>query len=96
LSAYSRNELLGTDYFLGQVGYLHLLARLNPIFADSIYAVGIYEIGKMYGGNAQTPHTPNDVAAAIVIKTLIGPVTGGLSIGDSDHRRWFFSVGRVF
>ncbi|HMF54426.1 MAG TPA: patatin-like phospholipase family protein [Edaphobacter sp.] len=96
LSAYSRNELLGTDYFVGQVGYLHLLARLNPIFADSIYAVGLYEIGKMYGGNAQTPHTPNDVAAAIVIKTLIGPVTGGLSIGDSDHRRWFFSVGRVF
>jgi len=96
LSAYSRNELLGTDYFVGQVGYLHLLARLNPIFADAIYAVGIYEIGKMYGGNSQTPHTPNDVAAAIVIKTLIGPVTGGLSIGDSDHRRWFFSVGRVF
>jgi NTE family protein len=96
LSAYSRNELLGTDYFLGQAGYLHLLARLNPIFADAIYAGGVYEIGKMYGGNAQTPSLPNDVAAAVIIKTLIGPVSGGLSIGDSDHRRWFFSVGRVF
>lgn len=96
LSAYARNELLGTDYFLGQVGYLHLLARLNPIFADAIYAGGFYEIGKMYGGNAQTPHTPNDVAAAVVIKTLIGPVFAGLSIGDSDHRRWYFGVGRVF
>ncbi|WP_165420170.1 patatin-like phospholipase family protein [Edaphobacter modestus] len=96
LSAYARNELLGTDYFLGQVGYLHLLARLNPIFADAIYAGGFYEIGKMYGGNAQTPHTPNDVAAVVVIKTLIGPVTGGLSIGDSDHRKWLISVGRVF
>jgi NTE family protein len=55
LSAYARNELLGTDYFLGQVGYLRLLARLNPVFADAIYAAGVYEIGKMYGGNVQTP-----------------------------------------
>jgi len=96
LSAYARNELLGTDYFLGQVGYLHQIAKLNPIFADTIYAGGFYEIGKMYGGNAQTPHTPNDVAAALVIKTLIGPVSAGLSIGDSDHRKWYFGVGRVF
>ena len=96
LSAYARNELLGTDYFLGQIGYLHQLAKFNPVFADTIYVGGLYEIGKMYGGNAQTPQTPNDIAAAIVIKTLVGPVLGGLSIGDSDHRRWFFGVGRVF
>lgn len=96
LSAYARNELLGTDYFLGQVGYLHQIARLNPIFADTIYAGGFYEIGKMFGGNAQTPHTPNDVAAVLVIKTLIGPVSAGLSIGDSDHRKWYIAVGRVF
>ncbi len=31
---YARNELLGTDYFLGQVGYLHQIAKLNPIFAE--------------------------------------------------------------
>jgi len=96
LSAYARNELLGTDYFLGQVGYLHQIAKLNPIFADTIYAGGLYEVGKMYGGNAQTPHTPNDVAAVVVIKTLIGPVSAGLSIGDSDHRKWYIAVGRVF
>jgi NTE family protein len=96
LSAYARNELLGTDYFLGQVGYLHQIARLNPIFADTIYVGGVYEIGKMYGGNAQTPSTPNDVAAAVVVKTLLGPLFGGVSIGDSDHRRWYFGLGRVF
>jgi NTE family protein len=96
LSAYSRNELLGTDYFLGQVGYLHRLAQLNPVFADTIYAGGIYEIGKMYGGNSQTPSLPNDVSAVIIIKTLFGPVFGGLSIGDSDHRKWYFGLGRTF
>ncbi len=96
LSAYGQNELLGTDYVLGQVGYLYRLVRLNPVFADAIYAGGLYEIGKMYGGNSQTPTLPNDVAGLVVIKTLIGPVYGGLSIGDSDHRKWYFGVGRVF
>jgi NTE family protein len=96
LSAYARNELLGTDYFLGQVGYLHLLAKLNPVFADAIYAGGIYEIGKVYGGNAQTPKTPNDVAAAVIVKTFLGPIVAGVSIGDSDHRKWFFGLGRIF
>lgn len=96
LSAYERNELLGTDYFLGQAGYLHLLTRLNPVFADAIYAGGVYEIGKVYGGNPQTPTTPNDVAAAVIVKTFLGPLVGGVSIGDSDHRKWFFGLGRVF
>jgi NTE family protein len=96
LNAYSRDELLGTDYFLGQVGYLYRLIKLNPVIADAIYAGGIYEIGKMYGGNSQTPSLPNDVAGFVVIKTLIGPIFGGVSIGDSDHRKWFFGLGRVF
>ncbi|WP_051978454.1 patatin-like phospholipase family protein [Edaphobacter aggregans] len=96
LSAYARNELLGSDYFLGQIGYLHRLAQLNPVFADTIYAGGFYEIGKMYGANAQTPTLPNDVTGVVVIKTLFGPVFAGLSIGDSDHRKWYFGLGRVF
>ncbi|MBS1800916.1 MAG: patatin-like phospholipase family protein [Acidobacteria bacterium] len=96
LAAYGRNELLGTDYYLGQAGYLQRLAQLNPVFADAIYVGGMYETGKMYGGNAQTPKRPNDVAAFGVIKTWIGPVYGGISIGDSDHRKWFFGLGRVF
>jgi NTE family protein len=96
LSAYARNELLGTDYFLGQAGYLHKIAQLNPVIADSVWVGGVYEIGKMYGANSDTPSLPNDVAVAVIIKTLIGPVFGGLSIGDSDHRKWYFGVGRVF
>lgn len=96
LSAYGRNELLGSDYFLGQIGYLHKIVQLNPVFADAIYAGGFYEIGKMYGANSQTPTLPNDVTGVVVIKTLIGPVFAGLSIGDSDHRKWYFGLGRVF
>ncbi|HEY6376739.1 MAG TPA: patatin-like phospholipase family protein [Edaphobacter sp.] len=96
LSAYSRNQLLGTDYFLVQGGYLHRLLRLNPVIGDSIYAGGIYEIGKMYGGNAGTPSLPNAFTGVVVMKTLIGPVFGGISVGDSGNWKWYFGLGRVF
>jgi len=96
LSAYHRGELLGSDYFLGQAGYLYRLVRLNPVIGDSIYAAGFYEIGKVWGAAAGTPSLPNDISGALIMKTLIGPMYGGASIGDSNHRKWFFGLGRVF
>jgi NTE family protein len=96
LSAYARGELLGSDYFLVQPGAMFRLARLNPVFGDAVYAVGTYEIGKVWGGAAGTPSLPNDVSGGLLVKTLIGPLYGGGSIGDSGHRKWFFGLGRVF
>jgi NTE family protein len=96
LTAYSRGELLGNDYFLGQVGYLYQLIKLNPVIGGSIYAGGVYEIGKIIGGNLQTPTLPNDVAGIVIVKTLIGPLYGGGSVGDSGHYKWYFGLGRIF
>ncbi|HEY6412638.1 MAG TPA: patatin-like phospholipase family protein [Edaphobacter sp.] len=96
LSAYSRDELLGTDYFFARAGYLYRLGRLNPVIGDALYAGGIYEIGKMYGANAQTPSLPYSVTGAVVVKTLIGPLFGGLSVGDGGRWKWYFGLGRVF
>jgi NTE family protein len=96
LSAYHQGELLGSDYFLAQTGYLHRLFRLNPVIGDAIYAAGFYEIGKVWGAAPGTPSLPNDISGAMIVKTLIGPLYGGASIGDSDHRKWFFGLGRIF
>jgi NTE family protein len=96
LSAYDRGELLGSDYFLGQAGYLYRLTKLNPVIGDSIYAAGFYEIGKVWNAALGTPTLPNDISGAVVVKTILGPFYGGGSIGDSDHRKWFFGLGRVF
>lgn len=96
LSAYDRGELLGDDYLLLQGGYLYQLTKLNPVIGDSVYAAGFYEVGKVWNGPTTTPSFPNDFAAGILMKTLIGPVYGGVSIGDSDHRKWFLGLGRVF
>ncbi len=96
LSAYRRGELLGSDYYLGQAGYMYRLLRLNPVIGDAIYATGFYEIGQVWDSAPGTPHLPNDVAGGVIIKTLIGPIYGGGSVGDSGHRTWFFGLGRVF
>jgi NTE family protein len=95
LSAYNRGELLGNDYFLIQGGYLYQLTRLNPVLGDQIYAGGFFEIGKIIGGNLATPNLPSDVAGAIIVKTLIGPLYGGIA-ANTDHFRWYFGLGRVF
>ncbi len=96
LSAYEQGELLGNDYFLAQAGYLHQLFKLNPVIGDAVYAGGIYEIGKVWGAAPGTPSLPYDVAGALVVKTLIGPIYGGVSVGDSGHHAWFFGLGRIF
>lgn len=96
LSAYDRGELLGDSYFLFQAGYLYQLKELNPVIGSAVYAAGFYEMGKTWNGPISTPTLPNDFAAGVVMKTLIGPLYGGLSIGDSDHRTWFFGLGRIF
>jgi NTE family protein len=96
LSSYARGELLGNDYFLVQPGALFRVARLNPVFGDGVYAMGVYEIGKVWGGATGTPKLPNDISGGLILKTLLGPVYGGGSIGDSGHRKWFIGIGRVF
>ncbi len=63
------------------------------MIGDAIYATGFYEIGKVWNAAPGTPTLPNDFAAGAVIKSLIGPIYGGVSIGDSDHRKWFFGLG---
>ena len=96
LSAYEQGELLGNDYFLAQAGYLHQLFKLNPVIGDAVYVGGIYEIGKVWGAAPGTPSLPYDVAGALVVKTLIGPIYGGVSVGDGGHHAWFFGLGRIF
>jgi NTE family protein len=96
LSAYNRGELLGSDYFLVQTGYLHRLFKLNPVIGDAIYATGFYEIGKVWNAVPGTPTLPNDFAVGAIIKSLIGPIYAGASVGDSGHHKWFFGLGRIF
>ena len=95
LFAYGPNEVRGNQFFFGQAGYLHRLAALPPFLGGGIYAVAMYEIGKMYNAPGVSK-LPNDGAAGMIMDTAIGPLFVGGSVGDTGHANWFFSLGRVF
>jgi NTE family protein len=95
LSAYGLNELFGDQYYLLHAGYLHDILTLPPFIGKKVYAIGIYEFGKMYGIPTETKF-PNDVAAGVLAETAVGPLFVGGSLGDSGHRKLFFQLGRVF
>ena len=95
LSAYGVNELYGDQYFLFRAGYLHDLFTLPPFLGKKIYAIGSYEVGKLYGFPLETK-LPNDVTAGILAQTAFGPLVIGGSFGDAGHRKWYFQLGRVF
>jgi NTE family protein len=95
LGAYGQNEFQGNQYYLWRAGFLHDVLTLPPFLGKKVYAVGAYEIGKMYGVTTGTD-LPDDVAAGFLAETALGPFFIGGSVGDSGHRKWFFQLGRVF
>lgn len=95
LSAYGNNEFQGNQFYLFRAGFIHDLLTLPPFVGKKVYAVGSYEIGKMYGVTTGS-NLPNAVAAGFLAETAVGPFFIGGSLGDSGHRKWFFQLGRVF
>lgn len=98
LAAYGPNEFLTNQYFLFQPGYIRRLTQLSPLLGDNVYFIGTYEIGKAYKNAFTTPESrlPNDVSAAILVQTFLGPIVMGGSVGDRAHRKFYFQVGRFF
>jgi NTE family protein len=98
LVAWSTNELLTNQYFLGQLGYIRELSKLPPLLGSSVDFLGMYELGKTYklplGPNP--PNLPMDGVAGIVVNTIFGPVEVAGAVGDYGRARFFFRVGRIF
>ncbi len=95
LVAYGTNEFLTNQYFLFKTGYIRRLWHLPPLLGDKIYALGTYEIAKVYDLKTVSS-LPTDVAGALVINTIFGPVILGAAFGATDHYKFFYRVGRVF
>jgi NTE family protein len=96
LSAYGTNELLTNQYFLLQPAFLFKLRELSPLLRQNIYFFSMYEAGKAYGQPSSSSKVAQDATVGVLFQTLFGPVFFGGSIGDNQHRRFFFKVGRFF
>jgi NTE family protein len=95
LSSYGTNELYGNQFFYGRAGFLKQVSIGSAITGDKAYLLLDYEAGRMYGfGDSE--RLPMDVNAGLVLKTVLGPLFLGGSLGDSAHRKWYFELGRLF
>ena len=96
--AYGTNELLTNQYFLFQTGYIRELKKLPPLLGSTIDFLGMFEVGKTYQlpNGPKPPYLPGDVAAAVILNTLFGPVEIGGAVGNYGHAKFFFQVGRIF
>jgi NTE family protein len=101
MSAYGTNELLTNQFYYFQAGYLRVLFPLPPLLGDKLYFITNFEIAKPFQLPASenlplSSRLPVDGAAGVVVNTIFGPVLLAGSVGDADHHRFFFRIGRLF
>jgi NTE family protein len=96
LSAYAKNELLTNEYFLLQGGYIRKLKEVSPLLGDKLYGLAGYEVGRAYNLTPNESGLHQDFVGALVLQTIFGPVTIGVSAGDNSHYKLFFGLGKLF
>ena len=96
LGAYGTNELLTNQYFLVQPAFLYKLREFSPLLKQNVYLLTMYEAGKAYGQPASMSEVAQDGTVGLLFQTVFGPIFFGGSIGDNEHRKFFFKVGKFF
>jgi len=96
LAAYGENEILTNQYYLFQPGYIRRLKELSGLFGNNLYAIANYEIAKPDHELFHESSLPNDANVALLLQTIFGPIVVGGTVGDSNHRKFYFAVGRYF
>ena len=95
LYASSIDEYRGSDVELVRAIYLRRIASLPTGIGQGIYLTGGYE-----QGNVWSPEHPStfrqDGFGGILLSTPLGAITLGGAVGDYDHRKIFFTFGKLF
>ena len=95
LTASNIDEYRGTDYFLVEPAYLRRLAHLPAPLGQNIYVGLGYEAGQMRAPDKPTI-TRQDVYFGFVAETPLGVITLAPAIGDDGHRKFTFTLGKLF
>ena len=95
LTASNIDEYRGTDYFLLEPAYLRRIAQLPAPLGQSIYLGGAYEAGQIRAPDQRTI-TRQDVFFGVVAETPLGVITLAPAIGDDGHRKFVFTLGKLF
>lgn len=95
LSASAIDEYRGTDYFLLSPALLRRVAQLPAPLGQSIYLGAAYEAGQMQLPDGPTI-TRQDVLFGVVAETPLGVITLTPAFGDDGHRKFVFTLGKLF
>ncbi len=92
LGARQRNELRGSNYVFGSVGYLHEIGRLVEGALGRVHVGGWVESGAVFerwpGTRLQT-----NVSGGLVFETVIGPAFIMGSVGRDGTHRFYVGLG---
>ena len=95
MSAFSNDELRGSNFALAVGGYIRQLSRLPPWVGGHAYVATWVE-----GGSAFESHSSAawhaDISTGLIIDSLIGPLFVGGSVGPGGHQRLYVSLGPLF
>jgi NTE family protein len=94
MGAYGLNEILTDQFFLLRAGYIRQIGKLNPLVGDKVYAIAFLEGARIYGN--PLVNSAMDANAGVVVSTFIGPILLGGAVGESGHRKLYFTLGRIF
>ncbi len=94
MSAYLKDELIGANFALAGAGYMRQLPRL-PSWVGRAYVAAWLEGGSAFQSRA-TAAWHADIAAGLIIDSLVGPVFVGGSVGPDGHHRFYVSLGPLF
>ena len=95
LTASAIDEYRGTDYFLVQPAFLRRIAKLPDPLGQSIYLGAAYEAGQMHAPGLPTI-TRQDIYFGVIAETPLGVITLAPAIGDDGHRKFVFTLGKLF
>ena len=95
LSASATDEYRGTDTWLARAAYLHRIAPLPTGLGQGIYTIVGYEAGEIWSPESRAI-LRQDAAAGLLAITPLGSISVGGAAGDAAHRKFFFTIGRLF
>lgn len=95
LGAYGINEILARNYMIGTLGVLHEVKSQPSLLGSKVFLTGFVQGARTYDLFRDLRY-PVNATGAVVLRTLLGPMFLGGSVGDRGHRKWFFGIGRLF
>ncbi len=95
MSAFYVDELRGSHFALAAAGYMRQLPRLPSWAGGHAYVAAWVEVGSAFQSRS-TATWHQDIAAGLIIDSMIGPVFVGASVGPGGHSRVYFSLGPLF